>query len=124
MLQVKGLFLHLRLHSLLVPPLPEARAPDRTHVFRIAQLDNDDGRGTMRLEGKVVGPWVAELRDAVERNLSRSQSVVVDLSAMTFADAAGIDLLQELARRGVIFVNCSAFADAHLGEAACRPGME
>ena len=93
-------------------------------MLRIAELNDQNGSASLRLEGKVVGPWVDELRRTADRVLGRSGAMVADLSAVTFADAAGICLLRELARRGVTFVNCSAFANAHLGDSGCLGAME
>jgi hypothetical protein len=93
-------------------------------VLRIADLADSAGNPSLRVEGKVVGPWVAELRDIAIRRLARSGALVIDLSALTFADPAGIALLRDLATRGVTFVNCSAFAGAHLGDSGCGDGTE
>ena len=60
------------------------------------------------LEGKLLEPWVAEVRalfsQPVPAPLPR-----LDLSALTFVDAAGIELLQNLLREGVAVESCSAF---------------
>jgi hypothetical protein len=93
-------------------------------VLRIVELADGNGVPSIRIEGKVVGLWVDELRQSADRILAGSGALIVDLSDLTFADTAGIALLRELAGRGVTMVNCSAFADAHLGDTGCRDGME
>ncbi|CUQ65144.1 STAS domain-containing protein [Candidatus Nitrospira inopinata] len=53
------------------------------------------------VEGRLTGPWVSEL-DTYWRQLSASQqrTAVIDLSGVTFIDAAGKTLLDRLWREG------------------------
>jgi ABC-type transporter Mla MlaB component len=61
---------------------------------------------TFQLEGRLVGPWVATLRDCWKSCLTvnRGQEVQVDLSAVTFVDATGKRLLAEMCRKGAKFI--------------------
>jgi ABC-type transporter Mla MlaB component len=65
------------------------------------------------LEGKLLRPWVNEIRELfcqrVPAPLPR-----LDLSALTFADGAGVELLQDLVRQGARVESCSAFVAALL----------
>lgn len=58
---------------------------------------------TMDLDGKLIGPWVEELRRAIGSQGS-DESVCLNLSRLTFADAAGLGLLRELHRGGTQLV--------------------
>ncbi len=56
---------------------------------------------TFQLEGRLVGPWVTELRDCWRRTVSDGKRAVhIDLLAVTYVDAAGKELLADLYRQG------------------------
>ena len=56
---------------------------------------------TFQLEGRLVGPWVTELRDCWEKtSFDTKRAVHIDLRAVTYVDAAGEGLLAELYRQG------------------------
>ena len=58
------------------------------------------------LEGRLVGPWVAELRTCWKKR-HRSQNgrtCTVDLSGVTFIDKGGQRLLRTMAKEGTQFV--------------------
>jgi len=54
----------------------------------------------MRLEGKVVGPWVQECRRAwqVIREELGAKKLQLDLRGLTFVDESGTKLLREIHR--------------------------
>jgi len=56
-----------------------------------------------RLEGKLSGPWVAELRGCWQTASSTTQGrrSVLDLREVDFVDASGESLLSEMTRAGV-----------------------
>lgn len=56
-----------------------------------------------RLEGKLAGPWVAELRQCwiTASSAAKGRETVVDLAEVDFVDPAGEDLLGEMHRQGV-----------------------
>jgi hypothetical protein len=62
---------------------------------------NDTQLLTFRLEGRLLGPWVTELRDCWQSKVScRPPFVHVDLRSVTFVDAAGKKLLADIVRQG------------------------
>jgi ABC-type transporter Mla MlaB component len=62
---------------------------------------NDMQLLTFRLEGRLAGPWVHELRDCWQSALSPLPAVVhVDLRSVLFVDAAGKNLLIDMVRQG------------------------
>ena len=62
---------------------------------------NDTQLLTFRLEGRLAGPWVKELRDCWQSTLSIPPTVVhVDLRSVTFVDTAGKKLLANMHRQG------------------------
>jgi anti-anti-sigma factor len=89
-------------------------------MLRISQsAPADEGGATcLRLEGRVTGPWVEELRRVCTKTLGNNrhstEHLVIDLAGVSFLDAAGIALFHELAARRVLFTNCSSFVAEQL----------
>lgn len=80
---------------------------------------------TLRLEGRLVGRWVAELARSCDRQLAGGASLALDLGAVTFVDGDGLSLISRLEGRGVAVRNCSPFVAEQLRGAALarRPGQ-
>ena len=62
----------------------------------------DGSRPSIRLEGKLSGPWVGELERTWKKFTAHEASgtITVDLSEVTFIDSAGKKLLSTLVERG------------------------
>jgi ABC-type transporter Mla MlaB component len=69
---------------------------------------------TLKLEGRLVGPWVAELKNTCEQHLAAKRSINLDFADVTFADRSGLTLLLRLRAQGVMLVNCSPFLEEEL----------
>ena len=69
---------------------------------------------TLRLEGRVIGPWVDELRRSCEGILSAGSGLTLDLSEVSFIDRDGVELFRKLRNRRVAIVNCSRFVAEQL----------
>ena len=78
-------------------------------MLKITEVGQNDSGRTLKLEGKLLGPWVDELRNVCTQPLNRAEQVGLDLAAVTFVNAAGAELLRELIRKGIIITQCSAF---------------
>jgi anti-anti-sigma regulatory factor len=76
-------------------------------VLKITEVSRSDSAITFRLEGKVLAPWVDELRRICTEHESRQ--IRLDLNAVTFVDAAGAELMRELIRQGIVIAQCSGF---------------
>jgi anti-anti-sigma regulatory factor len=65
--------------------------------LKITTKDNAKGV-TLKLEGRIVGPWAAELDRYWQQNTSalRAKSISLDLRDTTFADADGIRILRAI----------------------------
>lgn len=57
---------------------------------------------TLRLEGKLIGPWVEEVEQCWRKALVNlgPRTILVDLSAVSFVDAAGQSLLAKMELAG------------------------
>ena len=62
-------------------------------MLRITPVAGPDPAPTLKLEGKLVGPWTDTLREAC----ASAESLRLDLSAVNFVDANGLRLLRNFA---------------------------
>jgi len=65
-------------------------------------IQKGSGPATLKLEGKLAGPWVEELKD-VWRSGSAMEAILVDLFDVSFVDASGKDLLGQMWQGGADF---------------------
>jgi hypothetical protein len=83
-----------------------------------------EGHAERRLivEGKLVGPWVAELRTACE-NVNTGlpgRKLVIDMRHLTAISQEAENVLLELVQKGVKFRCCGVFAKHVLKQVARR----
>lgn len=84
--------------------------PCRTKgVLRITLSTSD--KVTLKLEGRLVGPWVDELRAAVLRTSGSRMPLELDVGDLTFADDDGEQALLWLYRMGAQFRGDGSFSD-------------
>ncbi|MDB5290049.1 MAG: hypothetical protein JWL69_1290 [Phycisphaerales bacterium] len=67
------------------------------------------GVATLKLEGKILAPWVGEVREACAAAAALAPATRLDLAGITFVDLAGAQLLRELIASGVKIVSPSRF---------------
>jgi len=78
-------------------------------MLKISKVEPVNHTTTLRLEGRIVGPWVAELRQACDTVLAESRNLQLQLSDVEFMDAEGVVLLITLRSRGVSFADQPPF---------------
>ena len=66
------------------------------------------------LEGKISGPWVAELRSLCEAALNDHHRLTLDLTHVSYIGIDGISLFRLLLRREVMLVGASSFVTEQL----------
>jgi ABC-type transporter Mla MlaB component len=76
-------------------------------MLRITHAQGHNSISTLRLEGKLLGPWVAELARSCNELACSPDCLRLDLSAVTFVDGPGLALLRELRSRGATLAACS-----------------
>lgn len=86
-------------------------------MLKISIINDSDQAIELQLEGKLVGPWVEELRKLSDEALSLQKNVSLDLAKVWFVDSRGVTLLHNLAKRQVSELNCSQFVSQQLKEA-------
>ena len=87
-------------------------------MLKISIISDSDEAVHFQLEGKLVGPWVEELKRLSEEALSREKAVSLDLERVWFVDLHGVTLLRDLGRKQVAQLNRSQFVSQQLKETA------
>jgi hypothetical protein len=67
---------------------------------------------TLKLEGRLMEPWAAELDRLASDALDGPDPLVLDLSGLLFIDREGVDLLRALGARGASLRGGSSFVTA------------
>jgi anti-anti-sigma regulatory factor len=89
-------------------------------MLRITVVESSSEAVRLRVEGRVTGGWVEELRRSCDlQALSDGIRLTLDLADVSFVDPAGIELLKELRGRCVILLSPSPFVAEQLKSAAC-----
>ena len=89
-------------------------------MLRIAIHDHPRAL-TFQLEGKLAGPWVRVLEECWQSAVTgrRKPTRRVDLTGVTFIDAAGRACLAALHRQGAEFVAADCLTKAVVAEIMC-----
>jgi anti-anti-sigma regulatory factor len=79
-------------------------------MLRVTVVDSSDMAVRLRVEGRLTGRSVEELRQSCQlQTLSGGARLTLDLSDVSFADADGIKLLKDLMSCDVSIVNMAPF---------------
>jgi ABC-type transporter Mla MlaB component len=78
-------------------------------MLRITRIDGEDSMQTLKLEGKLLEPWIAELLSVSTPTNDLAGQNRLDLSGLTYVDQAGTKVLKELILRGYTVSGCSGF---------------
>jgi len=87
-------------------------------VLRISVISESKSELRLQLEGKLIGPWVNELRSLSDAALEQKKSLSLDLERVWFVDGPGVALLRELETRHVAQLHRSQFITQQLKETA------
>ena len=83
-------------------------------MLKISQPTPANHAVMLKLEGRVIGPWVNELQRECERLLRERGTLTLDLADVEFVDRAGVSLFLNLKSRGVSLTKCSPFVAEEL----------
>lgn len=78
-------------------------------MLRITCTHQVGSRETHKLEGRLVGPWVRELRQLCDVRLGGHQAVTLEIAGLSYVDREGVALLRDLLARGVELERGSRF---------------
>lgn len=87
-------------------------------MLRISVIESAENGTTLRLEGRLVGPWTAELAQACERSLASHRTLTLDLGDVSLIDRPGVALLASLSRRSVVLARCSPYQSEQVRQLA------
>ena len=81
---------------------------------------------TCRLEGSLAGPWLREFQECLQAALAcpREPALRIDLTGVTFIDAAGKACLAALHRQGAELVAADCLTKAIVAEITQTPPAE
>jgi anti-anti-sigma regulatory factor len=87
-------------------------------MLKITEIlaDRNGSSRIIKVEGKLLGPWVAELNQACSVAANDGTAIQLDLSELTYLDQLGIQTIAALRRSGVRIVACSNIAAELLHE--------
>lgn len=85
-------------------------------MFKISTSFEDSSLRVLKLEGKLLAPWVDEMRQTCRMAQSGVPRLELDLSDLSFADVSGTIALRELVRQGVAIGTTSPFVGELLKE--------
>ena len=86
-------------------------------MLKITTLTNAESTA-FRLEGRLAGPWVQELErcwDSIVGTMT-THPLIVDLSAVTYVDSEGKDLLKKIHRQGTRLVASGCLTNCIVNE--------
>ena len=88
-------------------------------MLRVTVVESSSSAVTLRVEGRLTGSSVEELRTACDvHTFADEVRLSLELADVSFADAAGIVLLKELRSRGVGLMRTNPFIAEQLKEGA------
>ena len=84
-------------------------------MLRVTVVESSSEWVKLRVEGRVAGCWVEELRRSCEiQALNAAIPLILDLADVSFVDPAGIKLFMELKARCVTLLSPSPFVSEQL----------
>lgn len=86
-------------------------------MLRISCIDQDENLTVLKLDGKISGTCVSNLREECLRYKNEyKQITVLDFSGVTYIDPDGVKMLEDIKDERVHIVNCQLFIKTLLGD--------
>jgi len=80
------------------------------------EIEEERGRATLKLEGKLAGPWVDEFERCWCSTLEKWKKVVVELDGVTFIDSRGKCLLAKIHGQGAKLIGTGLMTKSIIDE--------
>jgi ABC-type transporter Mla MlaB component len=76
-------------------------------MLRISRIESSAGDVILRLEGKLIGPWVNELKSCCAVVCKEGRRLSLDMTDVLFVDRRGLALLRSLQESNVALTCCT-----------------
>jgi hypothetical protein len=76
-------------------------------MLRISRIESASSKVVLRLEGRLIGPWVDELRWCCAAVCKNGDELSLDMTEVLFADYNGLVLLRALRESKIGLAGCS-----------------
>ena len=83
-------------------------------MLKISETGPRNHTVTLKVEGRLVGPWVKELRRVCDLFLADERALKLELAEVSYADAEGVAALNDFKSRGILLNNCSPFVEQQI----------
>ena len=83
-------------------------------MLKISKIEPVNQAVVLRLEGRIVGPWVTELQKSCDEALADGRSLKLHLADVEFMDTRGVALLSRLQSSGVALLESTPFVSEQL----------
>lgn len=74
-------------------------------MLRITATQSSESAALLKLEGKLLEPWIGELCESCRRQGDRATTL--DLAGVSYIDPSAAIALRDMRRRGVKLTGCS-----------------
>jgi ABC-type transporter Mla MlaB component len=74
-------------------------------MLRISRIESSAGDVILRLEGKLIGPWVNELKSCCAVVCKEGRRLSLDMTDVLFVDRRGLALLRSLQESNVVVLH-------------------
>ena len=92
-------------------------------MLKITKNNNENGITTFKLEGKLIGVWVHELRSCWQQAMQTgaAHTIHLDLAGVTWVNDEGKALLRAMYRNGVALLAANLLLSAIVAEISAEP---
>jgi len=78
-------------------------------MLKMTSVRDADGKLILKLDGKLLEPWVLELEHTIGKQQNLNQPLMLDLSGLSFVDQAGLRALKRVLAGNAILIAASGF---------------
>jgi hypothetical protein len=91
-------------------------------MLKITKSSNENGVTTFKLEGKLIGVWVHELRHCWQQAMQHGAAhIYLDLAGVTWVSEEGKALLRAMYRNGVALLAANLLLSGIVAEISAEP---
>ena len=91
-------------------------------MLKITRVGTLNQEVTLRLDGRVTGPWVELLRTSAESVVKVGMRLTLDLENICYVDCEGVGLIKNLINRGILVKNVPFFVAEQITKCKAEQG--